>query len=194
MNKHDIPQHIKEFLYGSKTFRGLCFSGMYTMDLDVFFGALEEYINSGENHLDDYTELMNLYQDLLGFKAYFSLNQLIHFESLLDNKGFWNVRCIYSELQIEQLRVEITCRKAKIYEKQKKLETSNYRNTKEYKNWRRSVFERDNFTCAECKQKGGKLEAHHIKSFKKYPKLRYKIDNGITLCRLCHRKLHKKAK
>jgi len=59
-----------------------------------------------------------------------------------------------------------------------------------YKLWRLAVFERDNFTCQKCKQKGGKLVAHHLKSWTKYPKLRYEISNGKTLCLQCHYKTH----
>lgn len=60
-----------------------------------------------------------------------------------------------------------------------------------YNNWRLKVFERDNYTCAICGQHGGTLNAHHIKSFKDYPKFRLDIDNGITFCVECHRKVHK---
>ena len=60
-----------------------------------------------------------------------------------------------------------------------------------YKLWRKEVFERDNYTCQACGLKRCYLEAHHIKSWAKYPKLRYKINNGITYCLDCHKKFDK---
>ncbi len=67
---------------------------------------------------------------------------------------------------------------------------NDYRHTKKYKNWRVKVFIRDDYTCQKCQQIGGQLEAHHIKSFKNYKKLRYRLSNGVTYCLKCHRNHH----
>ena len=57
----------------------------------------------------------------------------------------------------------------------------------EYVNWRTKVFQRDNWTCQTCQMRGVFLQAHHIKSWRRFPELRYDINNGITLCKNpCH--------
>lgn len=67
------------------------------------------------------------------------------------------------------------------------------RHTVEYFNWRKKVFERDNYTCQQCGKRGVYLQAHHIKHFSEYPEGRYDVENGVTLCTECHHKLHRKV-
>ena len=50
-----------------------------------------------------------------------------------------------------------------------------------------AIYMRDDYTCQQCKVRGGRLEAHHVKSFAIHPELRFDVDNGITLCKSCHR-------
>ncbi len=64
------------------------------------------------------------------------------------------------------------------------------RNVIEYFNWRKSIFERDNYTCQECNVSSDKLQAHHIYPVSTHPFLIYYKNNGITLCKECHKKAH----
>ena len=67
------------------------------------------------------------------------------------------------------------------------------RTSLEYKIWRRSVFERDDWACIWCGDRqsvGHKvvLHADNIKPFALFPEFRFAIDNGRTLCINCHKK------
>jgi nitrate/TMAO reductase-like tetraheme cytochrome c subunit len=67
-------------------------------------------------------------------------------------------------------------------------ESDKVRKNIEYRLWREAVYARDNFTCQKCHMRGGRLNAHHIKSFSMHPELRVALDNGVTLCIDCHKK------
>jgi hypothetical protein len=67
------------------------------------------------------------------------------------------------------------------------------RNGNKMVKWRKAVFERDHYTCQHCgDSRGHNLNAHHIIPFSKDETLRYELDNGITLCMVCHNKIHRK--
>ena len=75
-----------------------------------------------------------------------------------------------------------------------------------YTKWRKDILKRDKYTCQDCKKIFEKkfLDVHHIKRlwqlFKEYPNKNinfndeyfYDLNNGITLCKDCHRKTFKK--
>lgn len=65
------------------------------------------------------------------------------------------------------------------------------RSSLEGKLWKKAVFIRDNFTCQKTRQRGGKLEAHHINNFSEFTEIRFSIDNGITLSESAHKEFHK---
>lgn len=61
-----------------------------------------------------------------------------------------------------------------------------------YRQWRERIFKRDNYTCWVCEVRSGikekvYLHSHHIKRFANYSELRFKENNGLTLCKFCHR-------
>jgi len=74
------------------------------------------------------------------------------------------------------------------------------RESYKYRMWRSAIFERDNWTCQTCNERGCRLEAHHIKRFARILKDSnitsveqslacdelWMIDNGVTLCLGCH--------
>lgn len=78
------------------------------------------------------------------------------------------------------------------------------RNSQKYIDWRNNVFKRDTYTCQHC-NKAGELNAHHIIPFAKIIhdnnikfiedglicEPLWDVNNGITLCKKCHKKLHK---
>jgi hypothetical protein len=78
------------------------------------------------------------------------------------------------------------------------------RNSWKMEKWIKEVFERDNYTCQECRQHGGKLEAHHLYKFSQILtdyniktlrqafdcKMLWDIKIGKTLCKNCHRKIN----
>jgi 5-methylcytosine-specific restriction endonuclease McrA len=65
-----------------------------------------------------------------------------------------------------------------------------WRRRKLYRQWRKSVFSRDNSRCKLCGSEK-KICAHHILEVQDYPKEKYNIENGITLCQKCHIFIHK---
>lgn len=65
----------------------------------------------------------------------------------------------------------------------------------DYHEWRRQVYKRDNYTCQKCYAKCGNghkvvLNAHHIENYAEEKEKRLLVENGITLCKSCHKRFH----
>lgn len=69
----------------------------------------------------------------------------------------------------------------------KRYKGSEEKRSPAYKYWRTQINRRDNFKCRiadnNCE---GRLEVHHILSWRDFVELRYQINNGITLCHAHH--------
>ena len=66
------------------------------------------------------------------------------------------------------------------------------RNSLQYSKWKRDCMKRDNYKCVKCNSEND-LCVHHIipwRICKDDDELRYDINNGITLCYPCHKKIH----
>ncbi len=68
-------------------------------------------------------------------------------------------------------------------------ENKKVRMGREFIEWRRRIFEKDEYTCQGCGERGY-IEPHHLCSFSEYPQYRFEDWNGQTLCRDCHVALH----
>jgi hypothetical protein len=141
----------------------------------------DDYVNESYPH---YQDVDDIYCWNCSFKA-----NLIDQKQFIVFSGISNgTRAAYNKSTDE---IEIVVGREKFsWEKT----DGDYRHNKEYIDWRKSVFERDLYTCQKCKVRGGSLEAHHIKLFKDYIELRYEINNGMTLCKKCHKQTHKEIK
>jgi len=120
----------------------------------------------------------------------FKLN-IITSESFVNNVGGFSSSMFKAAINPDSGEIEICPLKSKFsWDKNDKDDRSDFR----YKEWRTSVFKRDKYTCQHCHGIGGELNAHHIKLFSKFKKLRYAINNGLTLCIECHKEEHKRIR
>jgi hypothetical protein len=87
----------------------------------------------------------------------------------------WNVGIPHTAEVIEKIRLKTIARAKGRY-------------TWKSKDWAKRVKERDGYKCQECGSEL-RIHAHHIVPWKESEELRFDINNGKTLCQLCHTKL-----
>jgi len=111
----------------------------------------------------------------------------------------------------ENMRLAHLGDKSNLWQGGKSKLTSLIRESFYYKDWRKSIYERDGFTCVFCKKIGGQIQADHIKpfsqilqeSFEKFDLKEktiaekysiiisneelWNLNNGRTLCVSCHK-------
>lgn len=136
---------------------------------------------------------------------------LSHFEKY---ETFWNCECVCNNLKLVKgcnLRrghtkscgcLDIEVRKDRIGDKNNKWNPNLTDEEREkqkkhrrpynskYKEWRRSVLLKDNYTCQISGLKNKKFRVHHVASWACNSELRYEISNGITLCKEIHDLFH----
>lgn len=74
-----------------------------------------------------------------------------------------------------------------IEDRSKLAKAKEQRNDTRHHEWSKNVKNRDGWKCkisnGSC---SGRLEAHHILSWRSHEELRYEVNNGITLCHFHH--------
>ena len=62
-------------------------------------------------------------------------------------------------------------------------------------NWKRVIKERAKYTCERCGAllSGREAQAHHKLPQWFMPELKFDVNNGICLCRACHKQIHGKG-
>lgn len=76
------------------------------------------------------------------------------------------------------------------YEDNEGLSSENYIERRRFQRQiQKQVFERDNYTCQLCNQKGGDLQVDHIQSWAEYVEQRFNMENCRTICAKCHYKI-----
>lgn len=66
-----------------------------------------------------------------------------------------------------------------------------FRKSYDFKKWQKDVFNRDDYTCQCCgDNKGGNLNAHHKDGYNWCVEKRVDVNNGVTLCKDCHKDFH----
>lgn len=90
------------------------------------------------------------------------------------------------------IMIEIFCPGWRKFVDLETLGTITKRNDNAVRIWRKEVLNRDDHTCKKCGSKI-KTEAHHIIKWVDAPWLRLIVENGITLCKVCHKGEHEKG-
>jgi YHS domain-containing protein len=76
-----------------------------------------------------------------------------------------------------------------MYKKDKIISNRYLRYTYEGTEFIKNVYKKDNWKCVIC-GKSKDLNAHHLNSFTRFKELRYDVNNGVTLCKPCHKEFH----
>ena len=129
----------------------------------------------------------------LKYRNYFdNPTEKLHIRQILSKKskerGKAGIAQLHTASAIEKRRQTISGKGHWNWQGGISSENNRARQKLEYRLWRQKIFERDNWTCQLCEQRGGNLQADHIKPFAYFPELRHELSNGRTLCIDCHKK------
>lgn len=76
-------------------------------------------------------------------------------------------------------------------EEDRRILEEKYRSYTEYRQWRKELVKKYNYSCQKCGRNDCKITVHHLESFLKNKELRTDINNGTVLCLDHHKQFHK---
>lgn len=182
-----VIKKVSSFLY-ENWWHWVIRQWFYNIDRDIFEMALEEYLNTWNNVLNEYDSIIHL---LWRAKSSHFWNEITEhdielFEKAISKESFWNIYSIYSddELSIIKLSVDL----AKQYFEYKETYKSKRKEAQSYiqnKNNRKRIFNKHWAICKFCWSTEN-LSIDHIIPVSKW--WLNEDDNLQILCKSCNSK------
>jgi hypothetical protein len=178
---------LREFLKGSKTFAGITFQGMYGMDTETFLGMLKHFVETGENHLDEYSEMTWLswgYYCHHEEPEHYTEKEREKIKKWLEGGSYWDFETFVSDDRLLEIKNCLVTSEAfdinrNSYKSRRRMATR-FTSKKEI---RRAVFEKHGEQCAKCGATE-KIELDHIVPVVKGGE--NNIKNMQPLCKSCN--------
>jgi len=187
----DNIQKIADFIFDEENnFMGIARHGYYNLPKDVFVKALNEYLSSGNNVLNEYDQIIwqrwDEWDPHTQWQQIWDEEDLLFWEKVLRKESFWSIDSIYNHDDLSLLKQRVDSEKNRIQylksHKKRRTDADTYTKNKKV---RGSVFERDGKKCKACNSTKD-LTLDHIIPVSKDGTNR--ISNLQILCRSCNSK------
>lgn len=148
-------EKLKTFMNTAKNLNGVELDGSYTISIETFIIAFEEYLKTGNKELDTHTEMTYIAMDARESGVYgqaiWNKNKREKVKELLNNKGFWNIDYWWSKKDKENIKWRLRFSENYFSEREtarrRRQEATAYTSNKKI---RKLIFSRDGKFCKEC--------------------------------------------
>lgn len=156
VENHKSVIDLKNFIDSSETFGSFTFCGMYDFGYENFFDAFNYYLKTGENVLDEYSDILYTCWELSEWNGnkdfrYYPPSKRKKIEKYLNRQSYWNAHKIWDENDLVEIRSN--CLRSRAYDKYRKTydfrrkEACAFTSNPEFKQY---IFNRDGRKCVKC--------------------------------------------